>query len=129
MKKTPLKRNTPLARGGTLKRESDKHKAKKEERVEGGKAMMKFFMEIWNTRPHYCQITNKYLGEEPNTCFFHHILPKGVEKYKPYALKDWNIILLCPSVHSAVEARLSDFPDLFELTEQLKKLHQEGLLE
>lgn len=63
--------------------------------------MKEFFLSIWNKRPHRSEVSNTYLGNEPLTVFFHHILPK--EKYKDASLDEENIILLTLEEHDQVE--------------------------
>lgn len=69
---------------------------KAKERKENHEEDLKFYLEIWDERPHYCEITGKYLGEEPLTTFFHHILQKS--KYPKLRYVKRNIILLSPDV-------------------------------
>ena len=38
--------------------------------------MQNFFLQIWKKRLHYSQVSMDYLGKEPLSVFFHHILPK-----------------------------------------------------
>lgn len=42
--------------------------------------MREFFMDIWRKRRHYSEVSDTYLGKEPLSIYFHHILPK--EKFK-----------------------------------------------
>lgn len=76
-------------------------KAKKPDNVENIQQMKEFFLSIWNKRPHRSEVSNTYLGNEPLTVFFHHILPK--EKYKDASLDEENIILLTLEEHDQVE--------------------------
>lgn len=59
------------------------------------------FMDIWKKRAHYSEISGQYLGKEPMSTYFHHILPK--EKYPEACLDEENIILLTLEEHSNVE--------------------------
>jgi hypothetical protein len=63
--------------------------------------MREFFLQLWKKLPHYSQVSGKYLGSEPLTVFFHHILPK--EKYPQASLDEENIILLTLEEHEQVE--------------------------
>lgn len=54
--------------------------------------MKELFLEIWNEREHYSELSQKYLGEEPLTTFFHHVLEK--ELYPEVKYEKWNIILV-----------------------------------
>jgi hypothetical protein len=47
-------------------------------KVSDGKShqMREFFLLYWKKMPHYSEISGKYLGKEPMSTYFHHILPK-----------------------------------------------------
>lgn len=74
---------------------------KSDEEVRKISEMVEFFLQIWKKRRHYSEVSGTYLGSEPLTIFFHHILPK--EKYPQAALDEENIILLTLDEHTAVE--------------------------
>ena len=59
------------------------------------------FMDIWKKKRHYSEVSGLYLGKEPMSTYFHHILPK--EKYPQACLDEENIILLTLEEHSNVE--------------------------
>jgi hypothetical protein len=63
--------------------------------------MREFFLSIWKKRPHRSEIDDTFLGKEPLSVFFHHILPK--EKYPQAAMDEENIILISLDQHSNVE--------------------------
>lgn len=63
--------------------------------------LQEFFLQIWRKRLHYSQVSMDYLGKEPLSVFFHHILPK--EKYPEAMLDEENIILLTLEEHDNVE--------------------------
>lgn len=63
--------------------------------------MQQFFLQIWRKRLHYSQVSMDYLGKEPLSVFFHHILPK--EKYPQAMFDEENIILLTLEEHDNVE--------------------------
>jgi hypothetical protein len=75
--------------------------AKSEDRIRKISEMREFFLHIWKKRAHYSEITGQYLGKEPMSTYFHHILPK--EKYPEACLDEENIILLTLEEHSNVE--------------------------
>ena len=72
-------------------------------KVSDGKShqMREMFLDIWKKRAHYSEISGQYLGKEPMSTYFHHILPK--EKYPEACLDEENIILLTLEEHSNVE--------------------------
>ena len=59
------------------------------------------FLDIWKKKPHKSEVSGIYLGKEPMSTYFHHILPK--EKYPEACLDEENIILLTLEEHSNVE--------------------------
>jgi hypothetical protein len=74
---------------------------KSEEEIRQISEMREFFLQLWKKLPHYSQVSGKYLGSEPLTVFFHHILPK--EKYPQACFDEENIILLTLEEHEQVE--------------------------
>ena len=63
--------------------------------------MREFFLSIWKKRAHKSEVSGDYLGKEPMSTYFHHILAK--EKYPEACLDEENIILLTLEEHSNVE--------------------------
>lgn len=80
--------------------------------------MRNLFLQIWAKRLHYSQVSMDYLGKEPLSVFFHHILPK--EKYPEAALDEENIILLTLEEHDNVEADMYKYPEINRRRELLK---------
>lgn len=76
----------------------------------GVKEMQDFFLSIWKKRRHYSEVSNSYLGNEPLTVFFHHILPK--EKYPQAKLDEDNIILLTLEEHDNVEIDMYRYDEI-----------------
>ena len=76
---------------------------KKVKNVQNNKHIMQreMFLEIWKKRKHHSEVSGVYLGKEPMSTYFHHILPK--EKYPDACLDEENIILLTLEEHSNVE--------------------------
>lgn len=81
--------------------------------------MQNLFLEIWKERKHHSEVSGTYLGKEPLSVFFHHILPK--EKFPSEALKKDNIILLTLQEHSDVENNYQKFPEINRRRELLIK--------
>lgn len=84
-----------------LRKISDKQKAKLEEKRENTVRQFNFFLGIWNKRPHESELTGKWLGKEPLSTFFHHILSK--ERYPIARYDEQNVILLSFEEHEKVE--------------------------
>lgn len=101
-------------RGGLLvaKRDAFVQKTKIE-------TMRNFFLEIWKERKHYSEVSGDYLGKEPLSTFFHHILPK--EKYPDEAYDKSNIILLTFSEHESVENDMYKYDIINEKRKELMK--------
>ena len=79
--------------------------------------MRNFFLEIWKERKHYSEVSGDYLGKEPLSTFFHHILPKS--KYPELEYDKSNIILLTLDEHTDVEADMYKYDVINQLRIQL----------
>ena len=104
----PIKKITER---GRLKQEEDKIRTKK---------LHQWFLELWDKRPHKSEISGKFLGNEPNSCFFHHIFCKS--DYPELEFCAENIIILTPDEHAEVEAN----PLKFEEVNRRRKLIKNG---
>ena len=80
--------------------------------------MIKAFEEIWEEREHFSEVSNKFLGYEPTTTLFHHILPRNL--YPEFTLFKDNIILLTFTEHQQVENDPCCFEEINRRREQLK---------
>ena len=85
--------------------------------------MRSFFMEIWKKRKHYSEVSGVFLGDEPMSTYFHHIMPK--EKYPELAYEESNIILLTLDEHTNVENDIYRYEEVNKRRESLK-LKYEG---
>lgn len=56
------------------------------------------FFDIWNKKRHYCESCGLWLGNEPLSLFFDHLLEKS--KYPEFALMEDNIYLCCGECHT-----------------------------
>lgn len=111
----------PIKKSYLSKQPTEKAIAKKEEKKEYTQKQWQFFLKIWNSRPHVSFESGLPIYGEPTSTMFHHCLEKGIEKYKKYALEDWNIVLLLPSEHNQVHTDISKTPKVKEYTEKLKE--------
>ena len=84
--------------------------------------MQQFFLQIWRKRLHYSQVSMDYLGKEPLSVFFHHILPK--EKYPQASLDEENIILLTLDEHTNVESDMYRYEEVNKRREKLKQKYE-----
>ena len=62
---------------------------------------VKFYNELWNENPHYCENCKIYLGEELNKSYISHILSKGA--YPKHRHNKENINILCFKCHQKWE--------------------------
>lgn len=103
--------NYPVWSGGMCKNHSPKtsifsrrtniSSTKEKQKEEEVSVMRDFFLSIWNKRPHYSEISKQWLGKEPLSTMFHHILLKS--KVPEAALDEENIILLTLDEHTNCE--------------------------
>ena len=83
---------------------------KSDEEIRKISEMRDFFLQIWRKRSHHSEVSGRWLGKEPLTVFFHHILPK--EKYPEAALDEENIILLTLEEHEQVEMDMYRYEEI-----------------
>lgn len=116
------KRNSkPIKKSGYINKISEKGLIKKQEKKEYTGKQWLFFLEIWKNRPHVSFESGLPIYGDPLSTMFHHCLEKGIDKYKRYALEDWNIVLLLPSEHNQVHTDISKTPKVKEYTLKLKE--------
>jgi 5-methylcytosine-specific restriction endonuclease McrA len=81
-------------------------------------SMRDFFISIWKKREHRCENCNTYLGTEPLSYMFDHVLEKS--KYPDLKYEEENICILCLNCHSnKTNCKLSDF-----MKEKIKKVKE-----
>ena len=95
---------------------------KKEEPIRQTVELHEFFLQIWRKRLHYSEVSMDYLGREPLSIFFHHILPKS--KYPQAEFDEENIILLTWQEHDQVESDPTRYEEVNKRREQLKKKYE-----
>lgn len=113
------KPRTPLAKKSSL---LSKKLDKSEEQSQQISEMQEFFLKIWRKRLHYSQVSMTYLGKEPLTVFFHHILPKN--KYPEAKFDEDNIILLTLEEHDQVESDIYRYETVNIKREKLIKKYE-----
>lgn len=84
--------------------------------------MHEFFLKLWKKFPHYSMVSGKYLGSEPLSVFFHHVLPK--EKYPEASLDEENIIFLTLEEHDQVEMDMYRYEEVNERRKLLKMKYE-----
>jgi len=95
---------------------------KSEEVVRQISELREFFLQIWSKKAHYSEISGKWLGKEPLTIFFHHILPK--EKYPQACFDEENIILLTLEEHEQVELDMYRYDEVNQRRTFLKHKYE-----
>lgn len=84
--------------------------------------MREFFMDIWRKRRHVSEVSDTYLGKEPLSIYFHHILPK--EKFKQAQYDEANIILLTFDEHMNCESDMYRYEEINKRRESLLKVYE-----
>jgi 5-methylcytosine-specific restriction endonuclease McrA len=80
--------------------------------------MREMFLDIWKKKSHKCENCDAYLGSEPLSYMFDHILEKS--KYPDLRYEEENICMLCLDCHSdKTNSKLSDF-----MKEKIKKVKE-----
>lgn len=100
-----------------------KRKKKSQEQIDKEKEesnkMKQFFLEIWKERPHYSELSNKWLGKEPLTIFFHHILKS--RKYPQAKYDKECVILVTFEEHQQAEMDENRYEEINKRREYLKQ--------
>lgn len=92
-----LKKTSSLKKTGKLKSKkptAEQLAADKEQREKD----WTFYLEIWNERKHVSEASGKWLGDEPRTVYFDHLLEKSTYPHLRYEKE--NIMLLTWEEHS-----------------------------
>lgn len=95
---------------------------KSDEEIRQISEMREFFLQIWSKRSHHSEVSGRWLGKDPLTVFFHHILPK--EKYPHAALDEENIVLLTIDEHEQVENNIYRYEEINEQRKYLLNKYQ-----
>lgn len=96
---------------------------KSDEEIRKSSELRELFLQIWSRRSHHSEVSGKWLGKEPLTVFFHHILPK--EKYPQACFDEENIILLTLEEHEQVEMDMYRYEEVNTKRNYLK--HKYGI--
>jgi hypothetical protein len=107
-----------------LQQRGNKPSLTNKNKVSDGKfhQMREFFIDIWKTRPHNSEVSGTYLGKEPMSTYFHHILPKS--KYPEARLDEENIILLTLEEHDNVENDIYRYEEVNKRREYLLQKYE-----
>ena len=94
----------------------------REKRREDTDEMRKFFLTIWSKRLHYSEVSGEWLGKEPLSIYFHHILPKN--KYPEAKFDEESIILLTFDEHQNVESNKFRYEEINIRRERLQEKYK-----
>lgn len=87
--------------------------------------MYEFFLSIWKKKPHRCESCDKWLGNEPASYMFDHLLEKN--KYPDLAFDENNIAIVCLECHDnktrgfasdIIKDKIQQVKDYYERTKQ-----------
>lgn len=84
--------------------------------------LKEFFIKCWKNKPHYSEISGKFLGNTCSSIYQHHILPKS--KYTEACFDEENIIFLTPEEHASVELDMYKYEEINKRREQLLKKYE-----
>ena len=71
---------------------------------------------------YYSQVSMTYLGKEPLSVFFHHVLPK--EKYPEAMYDEENIVIVTLEEHDNVERDMYKYEIINKMREKLLKKYE-----
>jgi hypothetical protein len=120
--------NNPIWSKGVCKNHTTKKsftsKFITKKKVSDGKTiqMREMFLDIWKKKRHYSEVSGTYLGSEPMSTYFHHILPKS--KYPEACFDEENIILLTLDEHTNVEADIYRYEEINKRRDSLKRKYR-----
>ena len=112
---------TPLSSGKSLNRKmlvKTYKNLKNKVNVEYNQQMKEFFKLCWKNKPHYCEISGKYLGNACSSLYQHHVLSKS--KYPQACFDEENIVFLQPEIHASVELDMYKYEYINKKRELLK---------
>ena len=85
-------------------------------------AMWNFFLLIWGKRSHKSEISGTYLGKEPLSIFFHHIIEK--EHCEQGKFDPENIILVTWDEHTNLHSNKYKYEEVNKRREYLKSKYE-----
>ena len=119
VEKPTLSSKKGLSVGKPIQKRTSKQLTKEIDKRIKTAEMFEFFISYWKKSDKKSAVSGKFLGKEPLSVFFHHILPK--EKYPEACLDEENIILLTLEEHSNVENDMYRYEEVNKRREQLLK--------
>lgn len=95
--KPSLSSKKGLSVGKSIQKRTSKQLSKEIDKKIQAHKMFEFFVDIWKKKKHVCENCNKYLGEQPLSYMFDHLLEKS--KYPELKFEEENIMLVCLECH------------------------------
>ena len=80
--------------------------------------MKEFFELCWKKRPHYSEVSGKFLSNTCTSLYQHHILAKS--KYPEACFDEENIVFLTADEHASVELDMYKYEEVNKRRQQLK---------
>jgi hypothetical protein len=110
----------PLSSGKGLKKSNYISKSVKDLfKRELQKELLEDFFELcWKNKPHFSEVSGKFLGNKCSSLYQHHILPKS--KYPEACFDEENIVFLTADEHASVELDMYKYEEINKRREQLK---------
>lgn len=99
-----------------IKKYSEKGLEKKKLKIENTEKLHTWFQKLWETEPHYSEISGVWLGNENSSAYWHHIIPKSSNKDAEFDRE--NIVRLTLDEHTIVEAN----PLKYELVNKKREM-------
>jgi len=105
-----------------LKKITEKSTIKKTVKKENTLKLHNWFQELWESEPHYSEISGEWLGNENSSIYWHHLYPKN--KYPQYEFDRDNIVRLTASEHQECEFNPTKYKYVVDKLELLKKKYE-----
>lgn len=122
LKRTPFKsKQKPLKRVSLKKRNEKAILEDRSKDISDWDKDREFYLQIWGSRPHMCYESNAYLGSEPLSTYFNHVLPK--ELYPQFRHEEWNIVLMKWELHDQWHLDREKCPKTYTLYLELLNKH------
>jgi hypothetical protein len=80
--------------------------------------LKEFFELCWKNKPHYSEVSGKFLGNKCSSLYQHHILAKS--KYPEACFDEENIVFLTADEHASVELDMYKYEYINKKRELLK---------
>lgn len=130
--KTFLKKNSkPLKKSYLSKKPTEKQIQKNIEKKSWLEELHQWEFALWDKQKDinnqcFCFESGEVMHEslyKYNLCIYSHILPKGIAKYKKYAMEEWNVKIVKPQYHELFENKSEKAVKQLQLEKELKEIY------